>query len=135
LGGSETGYPPFKSRSVISSTPTFVSSKVTVTVKDGGFRSYFNNPSIPPRIDLILPCESPQPPLGRLGTLNSTFFSAAEKTLVGANHIKRPAITPEIIKYLNLIQTSRINVKIVHSFKNNSCCSEPKKKAPKILSS
>jgi len=50
------------------------------TVKDLVCRLYFNTPSILVRIDLILSCGSPQPPLGRLGTINLTVVPAVAET-------------------------------------------------------
>jgi len=86
---------------MIFSTLVILSSNVIVTVKDLVCRLYFNIPSILVRIDLILSCGSPQPPLGRLGTLNLTVVSAASETAFwGTNSRKRLAITKNKATFL-----------------------------------
>ena len=88
----------------------FLSSNVIVTVKDLVFRLYFNTPSILVRIDLILSCGSPQPPLGRLGTINLTVVpTAAVAARWGASNRKRLAITKNKAIFLNFIGLSLLD--------------------------
>jgi hypothetical protein len=92
---------------MISSTLVFILSKVTVTVKDLAFRLYFNTPSMPVRIDLILSCGSPQPPLGRLGTHNLTVTPAAAATAcLGPDSRRRLAIIRNKVIFTNFMGSS-----------------------------
>jgi len=105
-GSLETGYPPSVSFSTISSTLTFLASKLTSTEKDKGLRLYFVNPSILPRIDLILSCESPHPPVGRLGTINFTVFSVPpEIPSFALESRKIPTSTKMMAMVLRFIKT------------------------------
>jgi len=71
---------------------------------------YLDIPSILVRIDLILSCGCPQPPLGRLGTLNLTVVpSVSETALWGANSIKRLAIAKNKAIFLNFIGFSLLD--------------------------
>jgi len=81
-----------------------------VTVKDLACSLYLNIPSILVRIDLILPCGSPQPPLGRLGTINLTVIPTAAVTgCLGPNSRKRLAITKNKAIFLNFIGLSLLD--------------------------
>ena len=109
-GSPETGYPPPESCSIILSMLVFLSSNVIVTVKDLVCRLYFDIPSVLVRIDLILSCGSPQPPLGRLGTVNLTVVPAVSETaLWGANSIKRLANTKNKTTFLYFMGFSFFN--------------------------
>jgi len=71
---------------------------------------YLDIPSILVRIDLILSCGCPQPPLGRLGTLNVTVVPAVSETaLWGANSIKRLATTKNKTTFLYFIGFSLLD--------------------------
>jgi len=62
------------------------------------------------RIDLILSCGSPQPPPGRLGTINLTVVPAAAVTAcLGPNSRKRLAITKNKTIFLNFIGLSLLD--------------------------
>jgi len=88
----------------------FLSLNVIVTVKDLVCRLYFNIPSVPVRIDLILSCGSAQPPHGRLGTLNLTVVPAAsESACWGTNSRKRLAITKNRATFLYFMEFSFFN--------------------------
>jgi hypothetical protein len=79
-------------------------------VKDLVCILYFNIPSILVRIDLILSCGSPQPPLGRLGTINVTVVPAAAVTAFwGANSRKRLAIIKNKATFLYFIGLSLLD--------------------------
>jgi hypothetical protein len=92
----------------ISSMLTFLASRLTSTEKDNGLRLYFISPSILPRIDLILSCGSPHPPLGRLGTISFTVFSAAsEIPSFALKRIKMPATTKMMAIVLRFIRPPR----------------------------
>jgi hypothetical protein len=89
----------------ISSTLTFLASKLTSTEKDKGLRLYFINPSILPRIDLILSCGSHHPPVGRLGTINFTVFSVApDIPSFALKRIKMPTSTKMMALVLRFIK-------------------------------
>jgi len=88
----------------------FLSLNVIVTLKDLVCSLYFNTPSILVRIDLILSCGSPQPPLGRLGTLNLTVVPAvSEIALWGANSVKRLTIMKNKATFLYFMRLSLFN--------------------------
>jgi len=109
-GSPEIGYPPLESCSIILSMLVCLSSKVIVTLRDLACRLYLNMPSILVRIDLILSCGSPQPPLGRLETLNVTVVPAvAETACLGPNSRKKLTIISNKATFLYFIGFSFFN--------------------------
>ena len=85
-----------------------------VTVNDSACKLYFTMPSVLVRIDLILSCELPQPPLGRLGILNFTAVSAASETAgwVKINR-KRLVITKKSAIFLYFMEFSFFNYRFL----------------------
>ena len=87
-----------------------LSSYMIVTVEDLVCRLYFDIPSVSLRIDLILSCGCPQPPLGRLGIFNVTVAPAvSEKVCWGANSRKRLAITKNRATFLYFMELPFFN--------------------------